>query len=603
MKPASDFLSQLNRQYTKLHKDYEELFWISYMGDHSVDKRKDEALAKRDEFRSSKENYETTKSLLKNADAKEKQRLKIWLDFFSHYQSSPETLLLKNKIDALESDILAKKAKRKEGYIDPKTKKFVECSSLKMRMFVSTHPDEAIRKACFVAREKMSAEPIKEYIKITNLRNEYAKALGYPDFYSFKVESEDGMTKKELFSLFDSLYQKTKYAFADVRKLERKMPGLRKPWNFGFMMAGDFTREDDPYFQFDQSLIRWGRSFAALDIDFKKGKLQLDLLDRKGKWNNGFCHWPDVVHFEGSTRVPGSSNFTCNVVAGQVGSGIQGYNTLFHEGGHAAHILNTEQREVILNTEYPPAATAWDETQSMFLDTLFSGIDWKTRYAKDANGNPYPFELYERKLRKLHLLRPQQMNSILFVSQFEKEIYEAKNLTVEKVKQIAKKNYKKYFDFSEDSLMALGVPHIYSWESSGAYHNYGLAELALAQWRAYFYKKYGYIVDNPNVGKEMRKVWELGSARTFKEFVKLATGKQLSADAFVSGATMPIEKALAQAKAKIKRMEKVKEYKKPVKLNAEIKMVDGKKEIANNKKSFEDMAEKYGEWVKKQAKK
>src|SRR5215472_3877424 len=37
------------------------------------------------------------------------------------------------------------------------------------------------------------------------------------------------------------------------------------------------------------------------------------------------------------------------------------------------------------------------------------------------------------------------------------------------------------------------------------------AELALEQWRDYFYEKYDYIVDNPSVGKEMREVWKLGS--------------------------------------------------------------------------------------------
>ncbi len=42
-------------------------------------------------------------------------------------------------------------------------------------------------------------------------------------------------------------------------------------------------------------------------------------------------------------------------------------------------------------------------------------------------------------------------------------------------------------------------------------------------------------------------------------------------------------------------------HKKQVNLKAEIKMVHGKKIIANNKISFEIMAEKYGAWVKKMA--
>jgi oligoendopeptidase F len=593
----TEFLEKLNKDYLALHKAYEELFWISYMGDHSVDAKKDAAVAKRDAFRSNPENLEKVKALTKGADKKTKDRLAVWQKFFELYQSPAELVALKNKISALESKLLEKRANREEGYTDPYTKKFVPCSALKMRTITNTHEDEKIRKACFEGYEKLATSLLPEYIEMVGLRNEYAHGMGYSDFYAFKVEREDGMTKKELFDLFDSVYEKTKYTFADVRALEKKMPGLRKPWNFNYMISGDFTKEEDPYFQFEDALMRWGRSFSALGIDYKKGTMQLDLLDRKGKWNNGFCHWPELVHYEKGKRRSGTTNFTCNVVAGQVGSGIQGYNTLFHEGGHAAHILNAEEQEVILNQEYAPMSMAWAETQSMFLDTLFSSVEWKTRYAKKSAGDVYPFELFEKKVRKLNILKPGRISSILFVANYEREIYETKNLTKEKVLAIAKKAYRKYFDRSEDSLYALNIPHIYSWESSGSYHGYGLAEMALSQWREYFYKKYGYIVDNPKVGEEMARVWKNGARYTFKEFVVRATGKKLSSAALLSDVTKSVDATLKDAKKKIARLESVKPYTKGVKLHASISMVHGKKKIATNQKSFEDMAETYKKWL------
>lgn len=598
---AEKYLEFLNKEYFNLHKKYEDLFWTSYMGDHSVDKRKDEALKAKDKFKTNPKYTTQIKFLLKQAKPEIKERLNLWLMFFNRYQIPPKAAPIKAKIDKLESAIHKKMATRKEGYIDPSTKKFVEASDLKMSTMMITHSDELVRKACFEAREKSGLSLVNDYLKIIKLRNQFAKILGYEDFYAYKAEIEEGMTKKEIFTIFNAIYRKTKYAYKNIRNIEKKIPGLRKPWNFSYIMAGNFVKEEDQYFRFDEALIRWGRSFAALGIDFKGGELQLDLLDRKGKYHNGFCHWPEMVRFEKGKFLPGKSNFTCNVVAGQVGAGDRGIHTLFHEGGHAAHLLNSKMKDVCVNHEYAPMSTAWAETQSMFLDNVFSSIEWRVRYAKNKKEEKYPFELYKKQVEKLNVLRPIGLNRIIFVANFEKEIYETKNLTKDKVLKIAKSNFRKYLDRSEDSLWALSVPHIYSWESSASYHGYALATLALNQWRKYFYDKYGFIVDNPKVGGEMERVWRLGGSKTFKEFVVLATSKKLSAEAYLANVTATIPEILKKAKAKIVKLSKIKPLSGPVKLDANIKMVHGKKVIADNKKSFEDMALKYKKWLKTQA--
>lgn len=602
-KSASQFLDYLNETYDKLHTVYEDLFWISYMGDHSVDKKLTAALAARDAFRSNPEFLEQAKIFLKKSSSKDVKRLKMWKFFFEQHQIPENVLSIKKQIDDLEAKIMEKRTSRKEGYIDPKTKKFVLSSENAMRMIVRTHTDEKYRKAAFDAMQKLPLDTINEYVELVALRNKFATELGFENFYAYKLWNEEGMKIKDLFGLFDNIYNKTKYALADIRKLEKTMPNLRKPWNFGYMLSGDFTKEEDQYYQFDEALIRWGRSFSAIGIDYQGGELQLDLLERAGKYNNGFCHYPKVVYKKGNKLMKGSSNFTCNVVYGQTGSGMQGMHTLFHEGGHAADRLNSTETEICINTEYPPASTAWAETQSMFLDTMFSSIEWKTRYAKNHKGETYPFELFERKISKLGVLSPTAMNSVHSVMEFEKKVYESRTLTVDKVTMIAKQIARKFYDYSEDTVSLLNVPHIYSWETACSYHGYGLAELGLEQWRAYFYKKYGYIVDNPNVGKEMANVWKLGSSKTFPEFIKLATGKKVSEKAFVDTITMTASKRITLAKKRIERMKTVKPYKLPVKLNASIQMVHGKKVIANNKKSFEDMAEQYSKWLKTQLKK
>jgi len=590
-------LKELNERMLIAHAAYENHFWASYMGDHSVDEEMMVAQGAVNKFRSDCNLSMRVEKALKTAEEPLREKLLQWKFFFSCYQSPQELLDLYSKISDIETSVRDARASRKEGYINPTTGKFIKASVSKMRTMMTIEDDKAVRKACFDAVEKFSVMDVVALIKLVNLRNEYARALGDEDFYAYKLRVGEGMTKDELFSLFDEIYERTKYGFENLRKMEKDLPGLRLPWNKSYMLSGDIRQKEDPYLQFGDSLMRWGRSFAALGIDYQSATLQLDLLDRDGKYNNGFCHWPGLVHFSDGKRIPAKCNFTSNAVPGQVGSGDIGIKTLFHEGGHAAHLANVQTTEVCMNHEYPPQTAAWAETQSMFLDTMQSSIEWLTRYAKNASSQMYPFNLFEERVRKLHPTSPLSFMSYLIVVNFERELYSTPDLTEEKVIKMAKRVFRKYTDTKVDSAFPLFVPHIYSWESACCYHGYGLAKLALSQWREYFYKKYGYIVDNNNVGREMREVWELGGSKTFAEFVELATGEKLSAEAYLKNITRSIDDKLSVARERILRLESVPEHTGPVDLNATIRMVDGKNVIADNPQGFEEMAETYRQWI------
>ncbi|HWC57594.1 MAG TPA: M3 family metallopeptidase [Candidatus Paceibacterota bacterium] len=598
-KSAKELLDFLNEEYFKVHTKYEKYFWISYMGDRSVNAKKDEAEAKRESFRTNAYLSASVITFLRKSSGILKERLHCWADFFSRYQTPAELVGLRKEISELQTKIETKQASRKEGYRDPYTKKFVPLSRNGIYSLRSTSEDEKIRKACFDALENIALGTIDEYIEMVQKRNQYAQALGYEDFYAYKLAVEEKMTKKELFSLWDSIYESTKYGFKDIRALEKEKPGLRKPWNFGYMMVGSFVKESDPYFPFEEAVPRWIDTFSRLGIQFRGGKIVLDLLDRAGKYNNGFCHWPVPVHYEGNQRFSATAQFTCTVVQGIPGQSSAGLHTLFHEGGHAAHLLNADSKDVCMNTEYPPASTAWDETQSMFLDTISSNIEWRMKYAKNREGDAYPFDLFLRQSEALHPMRPLGLMSIMMISNFEREIYETKNLTKEKVIASAKRNYKKYTDRSVDSLYLLDVPHIYSWESACSYHGYGLATLALTQWRDYFFKKYGYIVDNSNIGKEMQKVWKFGSTKSFPELVKIATGKNLSAAAYIKNVTMSLKEVQNKAKERIAKQATIKQkLLKGNELNVYIELVHGKQKIADSKNGYQKMAQKYAHWLK-----
>ncbi len=591
---ATKFLDFLNDELYRLHQEYETLFWEAYMGLAKVGKKKDKALADLNAFRGNREHKQTAEKLALTATLEIKERLNLWVRFFELYQVPEAAAALQAKINALESEIQTKRARAVEGYLDPYTKEFVMASMLKMATMIQTHSDGRVRKACFDAREKAAHLCLPEYVTLVELRNEFAALLGYSDFYDYKLSRVDSITKSDLFDIFDEIAIAAKPNLQAIRELEKTIPGLRKPWNFAYKMTGDFVTEEDQYFPFGEAVPRWLESFSKLGVGFAGGKIKLDLVERKGKYNNGFCHWPELVHYKKGKRQAGSASFTCNITPGQVGSGSIAYKTLFHEGGHAAHFLNITEREVCLNHEYAPMTAAWAETQSMFMDTIFSSQEWRAQYAKNSEGIPYPQELFERKTKVMSLIQTGGIMSLVFLATFERQVYELKKPTTDKILKIAKSVYKEMFDQSTDSLRALNTPHIYSWDSACSYHGYGLAEVALHQWREYFHLKYGYIVDNPQVGKEMIEAWTWGSRYDFKTFVKKVTGKKLSAKALIKHITRSPEAAIRDAKKHMEAQAKAKT--KSTKLNATIELVHGKKQISDNSNGVIVMCEVYKKW-------
>ena len=59
-------------------------------------------------------------------------------------------------------------------------------------------------------------------------------------------------------------------------------------------MAGDFTKQEDQYYPLSEMVDVWAQSMTALGVDYAGATLRLDLLEREGKYNNGFCHQPVV---------------------------------------------------------------------------------------------------------------------------------------------------------------------------------------------------------------------------------------------------------------------------------------------------------------------
>jgi hypothetical protein len=411
------------------------------------------------------------------------------------------------------------------------------------------------------------------------------------------------MSKRELFELLDDLELRTREsgqrAIDQTRR--RHGEGGLLPWNIGFVNFGDVTAELDPYFPFRSAIERWGRSFSALGVRYAGAELVLDLLDRPGKYENGFMHGPVIAWRRAGVLVPARIHFTANALPGAIGSGEVALKTLFHEGGHAAHFANIDMPSACFGQEFAPTSASFCETQSMFMDHLLSDEGWQSRHALDAAGRPLPLELMARSIELGQPFKAWALRGMLAICQAERAIYELdeRELTPHNVLTVLRDVERRFMLLEEGSPRpTLSVPHLLSGEFSAYCHSYVLARMALSQARDYFCERDGHVADNPRVGPELARVWwRPGNSLRFGEFVERLGGKPLSAEHLASDVNLTVEQAQQRARERIARMKDVAPPPATVELDARVRIMHGNELVAELDGDFDAFSRTFAAWI------
>jgi Zn-dependent oligopeptidase len=365
-------------------------------------------------------------------------------------------------------------------------------------------------------------------------------------------------------------------------------------------MGGDVVRHMDPYVPFGKGLRRWVDSFRRLGIQYRGATMQLDLLERKGKYQNGFCHGPMPAYYDAAGRwVPGRINFTAEATPSQIGSGWRALNTLFHEGGHAAHFANVVQNAPCFSQEYAPTSAGYAETQSMFCDSLLDDADWLHRYARNAEGAVMPRELIRARIESRVPSMAFDERAIALVSYFEAALYampdEAR--TPDAVLRLARDLEVRILGVPSPRPL-LAIPHLLNQESSAAYHGYLLAHMGVHQTRAALLDRLGSLTDNPAVGPLLAEhYWGPGNSVDHSATLRSLTGEGLHARALAAACNQTVEAAWHEAEERIRAAESRAYPDGPVRLDATIRVVHGAEVIADNSGSEETMSEVFERWV------
>ncbi|MEL0577000.1 M3 family metallopeptidase [Pectobacterium punjabense] len=616
MQQVADYFNALNRDYLAVHQAKEELFWQLYMGtgNDEVSEHFSAAESAYKRFISQPQRLAELRvhlATLENSPHDEQQQallhgLQGWYRFFDcNVIEDPQAQALMDEIIAAESVLYAKRKSYEMTHLDAKGER-VPASLGELLTNQATNDTEAYRHSSQQALRSLEQWLLQNgFPELVSLRNRFARQMGYRNYFDYKVNKTERMTPEQLFAILDPFEEQTREANARSLKnlAGEKGEDALQPWNIRYASSGDVTRQLDPYFPFSASLERWINSFKRLNIGFNGAEMQLDLLVRKGKYENGFMHGPVPPFVQEGKWVPARINFTSLAKPDQIGSGASGINTLFHEGGHAAHFANIKQNAPCFSQEFPPTSMAYAETQSMFCDSLLGDADWLKRYAKNAQGETIPDELIRADISTQQPMRAFNERHILLVPYFEWQLYswDDEARTPEAMTKLARDTELRILGISGSPRPTLAIPHLLSMESACSYQGYLLALMAVEQTRSYFLQRDGYLTDNSAIGPDLAQhYWLPGNSVSHDDTLRSLTGEGFNPAYLAKACNLTVDEAWQQAQGTMAQAAARPQPAADFDLSARIRVVDGSRVLADNAQGDEKMCQDFAAFIERE---
>lgn len=613
MPSPRNLFDRLNTEYSAVHKTKEDLFWSTYMATSNDDAGFARAEEAYKNFISDPARLAEVRGALAGLPATDpdeaaqalRRGLQGWLALFEcNIIDSTEARSLMAELIQLEADLFAKRRDLTLEHIGESGQ--TEAATLStLATNMATNPVEAARKSSHDAMMSLEHWVLANgLLAIVKKRNAFARAQGFANYFDFKVQKNEGMTAAQLFAILDDFEQRTRGANTRALSELAQTHGAdtTQAWNLRYFISGDITRQLDPYFSFAKGLQRWVDSFRRLGISYRGATMQLDLLERQGKFQNGFCHGPIPTYVDAQGNwVAGQINFTANATPDQIGSGARAINTLFHEGGHAAHFANVTQNAPCFSQEFAPTSMAYAETQSMFCDSLLGDADWMKRYALNAAGEPISDALIHAQIQATQPFAAYAERGILVVPYFERALYELPDgqLDADQVLALARACEQRILGVPVGPRPLLAIPHLLNQESAAAYHGYLLANMAVYQTRAYFERRFGYLTDNPAIGPLLAEhYWARGNSISHNDTLMSLTGEPFNAKYLADECNKTVDQAWEDAKMQMAdAASRVYPPAPNADLDAIIRIVHGAEVIADNSTSEAAMCVQFEQWV------
>lgn len=616
MESGRRFFDELNAQFLQYLREEGELYWSIYTGQsHDHEKLTSATLARK----------------LFVGDAHRLALVKAHVSRLKHMPSSTERDVLLNGLEGwaavleanatgtdaagsmlsellnLDAELFRRRQELELAHIDA-SGRLSKATPAALRTNMASNADESARRSSSEALYRIERWIVDNgFADIVARRNAWARELGYTNFFEYRLKISTGMTPEQLLAVFDRFEQSTRASHREaLDRLARRFGNdAVLPHNLAYYMRGDAERERDRYFPFRKAIGRWIASYQRMGVSFRGARLQIDLLDRDGKFPTGFCIAPTPGYRDDlNGRIPADVRFTSTARPRQPGAGLRGLNVLFHEAGHAAHFSNVTMNSPCFSQEFPPSSPALLETQAKFFEALPSDPAWMRRYARDLEGNLIPDEMIKAHVeaRQNSLVHAERVDLIPTYVEWAIYSMDDDERTPDSILAVAQSVTERVLGISGHTGYVFATPHPVFHDMAVYYHGYLLAKMAVAQMRAYFLRTQGYIVDNPEVGSLLAThCWAPGNSASLDQTLLSLAGEPLRSEYLSDECNRSPEEAWRLAQNAMQRGGPTDLTIEPDGLQASISLVHGREHIASNDTSIAAMCAEFESWLDNQS--
>lgn len=232
-------------------------------------------------------------------------------------------------------------------------------SENEIREVLKNENDVAKRKEVWDASKQIGKELAPKILDLVRLRNQSAKSLGYPDYFTMQLELQE-IEEEDLLSTFEKLSQDSEEAYLRVLKEINQSAAQRfhvaeeaiGPWAWSEPFCQEDpldSRELDTLLNEVDIVQTCAHFYKKMGLDVAQVLSRSDNYERPGKNQHAFC-----IHIdrEGDVRV-----------LNNVKPSIKWLETMLHELGHAVYDLGYDSKMPWLLKDPPHMIT----TEAMAL--------------------------------------------------------------------------------------------------------------------------------------------------------------------------------------------------------------------------------------------